>query len=95
MVSITGFVFNCETTTEIRGPVAHRQLRTNFTESANRATFITRQDVRNIVRKIEDSLKHQHQIDAVSVDRLVKELMLEEDNPIIAYKSQVFLIFWC
>ena len=74
---------------EIRGPIVNRQLRSGFTESATRATFITRQDIRNIVRKIEDSLKHRHQIDAVSVDRLVKELKLEEDNPIIAYKPQV------
>ena len=45
---------------EIRGPIVNRQLRSGFTESATWATFITRQDIRNIVRKIEDSLKHRH-----------------------------------
>ena len=65
---------------EIRGPIVNQQLRSGFTESATWATFITRQDIRNIVRKIEDSLKHRHQIDAVSVDHLVKELKLEENR---------------
>ena len=76
--------YNSFLKTEIRGPIVNRQLRSGFIESANWATFITRQDIRNIVRKIEDFLKHWHQIDAVSVHCLVKELKLREENPIIA-----------
>ena len=35
------------------------------------------QDARNIVRKMENALKHRHSNDALSVDRLVKELQNE------------------
>ena len=33
-------------------------------------------------------VKHRHNNDAVSVDRLCKELQNEEDSPTIAYKPQ-------
>lgn len=74
----------------MRGPLCSRENRGDFKGKATRSTFITRQDVRNIVRKFENSIKHRHQNDAMSVDRLVKELQLEEENPIIAYKPQVW-----
>ena len=54
-----------------------------------RSSFITRHDARNIVRRFENVIKHRHHNDAVSVDRLVSELRKGEDNPVIAYKSQV------
>ena len=44
------------------------------------------QDARNIVRKMENALKHRHSNDALSVDRLVKEL--QNETTIIAYKPQ-------
>ena len=46
------------------------------------------QDARNIVRTLDNFVKHRHNNDAVSVDRLCKELENEEDSPIIAYKPQ-------
>ena len=74
---------------DIRGPLCNRENRSDFEEKATRSSFITRQDARNIVRKFESAIKHRHQNDAVSVDRLVNELRKGEDNPVIAYKSQV------
>ena len=72
----------------IRGPLANRRNRDNFLSEATRASFITRQDARNIVRTLDSVVKHRHNNDAVSVDRLCKELQNEEDSPIIAYKPQ-------
>lgn len=73
----------------IRGPLCSRENRSDFEEHATRSSFITRQDARNIVRRLENAIKHRHQNDAVSVDRLVSELQQEADNPVIAYKPQV------
>ena len=72
----------------IRGPLANRGNRDNFLFEATRASFITRQDARNIVRTLDSVVKHRHNNNAVSVDRLCKELQNEEDSPIIAYKPQ-------
>ena len=76
---------------DIRGPLCTRENRSNFEVQATRSSFITRQDARNIVRRFENAIKHRHQNDAVSVDRLVSELQKAEDNPVIAYKSQVHI----
>lgn len=73
----------------VRGSLCNRENRGNFEGKATRSSFITRQDARNIIRRFENAIKHRHQNDALSVDRLVKELQLEEENPIIAYKPQV------
>ena len=40
------------------------------------------------MHKLDHALKHRHNDDAVSVDRLVHELQQEEPSPIIAYKRQ-------
>lgn len=72
----------------IRGTLVHRSNRESFSSEATRATFITRQDARNMVRALENSFKHRHENDALSVDRLVKELSGEKESPIIAYKPQ-------
>ena len=42
----------------------------------------------NLIRKVDNALKHRHQNDAVSVDRLVKELQQEDPSPVIGYKPQ-------
>ena len=65
--------------------------RSDFEEKATRPSFITWQDAWNIVKKVRKIIidKHMHQNDAVSVDRLINELRKGEDNPVIAYKSQV------
>ena len=76
---------------DIRGPLCTRENRSNFEEQATGSSFITRQDARNIVRRFENAIKHRYQNDAVSVDRLVSELRKAEDNPVIAYKSQVYI----
>ena len=68
----------------IRGPPANRGNRDNILSEATRA----RQDARNIVRTLDSVVKHRHNNNAASVDRLCKELQNEEDSPIIAYKPQ-------
>lgn len=50
--------------------------------------FITRQDCRNIVRKLKNFTNHRHADDAISTDRIVRELKLENPSPILAYKPQ-------
>ena len=72
---------------EVRGNLSCRSNRQNFLSEATRATFITRQDARNIVRTMDNALKHRHENDAISVDRLVSELQ-KEDNVIVSYKPQ-------
>ena len=72
----------------IRGTLVERNHRHHFQANASRATFITRQDARNIIRKLDNALKHRHKDDAISVDRLVQELEQEKPSPIIAYKPQ-------
>ena len=47
-----------------------------------------RQDCRNIVRRHKHFSTHRHADDAVSVDRIVKELSLENLSPVIGYKPQ-------
>lgn len=65
-----------------------RAKRQDFRTCATRRHFITKQDCRNIGRKLNEFIKHHHTDDAVSVDRLVKEFQLESPSPIIAYKPQ-------
>lgn len=43
---------------------------------------------RNACRKLRNSTYHRHTDDAISVDRLVKELLLENPSPILFYKPQ-------
>lgn len=63
-----------------------RLQRKTFSEAALRRHFVTRQDCRNACRKIRDFANHRHKNDALSVDRIVKELKIEEPCPVIAYK---------
>ena len=56
----------------------NRENRDNFLTEATRASFITRQDARNIVRMLDNIVKHRHNNDAVSLDRLCRELENEE-----------------
>ena len=87
--STSSYCFSCMNL-DIRGPLCNRENRSDFEEHATRSSFITRQDARNITRRFENAIKHRHQNDAVSVDRLVSELRKGEDNPVVAYKSQVW-----
>ena len=87
--STSSYCFSCMNL-NIRGPLCNRENRSDFEEHAMRSSFITRQDARNINRRFENAIKHRHQNDAVSVDRLVSELRKGEDNPVVAYKSQVW-----
>ena len=52
---------------------------------ASKATFVTRQDARNIVRTLDKARKSRHENDAVSVKRLVQEL---REKVVIGYKPQ-------
>ena len=60
--------------------------RKSFSEAGLHHHFVTRQDCRNACRKIRDFVNHHHKNDALSVDRIVSELKLEEHCPVIAYK---------
>ena len=59
-----------------------------FDQMATRRHFVTRQDCRNACRKIRDFTNHRHDNDAVSVDRIVNELELEDPSPVIGYKPR-------
>ena len=88
------FLFKCESIIHFciylcrhpREP-SGRGNREKFLCEATRATFMTRQDARNIVRTMDNALKHRHENDAVSVERLVCELE-KEGNLVLAYKPQ-------
>ena len=71
--------------TGIRGNLADQTNRDNFLREASRATFITRQDARNIIRTMDNALRCRHENDAISVERLVQEL---GQKVIIGYKPQ-------
>ena len=60
-------------------------MRSEYVQQVNRTHFITRQDCCNIVRNLSN---HQHENDAISVDRIVKELQQESPSPVIFYKPQ-------
>ena len=87
-------VFSCMDL-EIRGLLCNHEKRSDFEEHAMRSSFITQQDARNIIRRFKKAIKHRNQNDAVSVDRYVCELRKGEDNPVVAYKSQVWQIHDC
>ena len=48
--------------------------------------FITRQDLCNITRRIQDFARHRHSEDATSVDRIARELAQEDPSPVLFYK---------
>ena len=72
----------------IRAELSSRSKRGSFLDSARRKHFLTRQDCRNIGRKLKDFSRHRHKDDAVSVDRIVRELRMESPSPVLAYKPQ-------
>ena len=72
----------------IRDDLGSHARRNDFKEQATRKHFITRQDCRNIGRKVKDFSKHRHNDDAVSVDRIVRELQQETPSPMLTYKPQ-------
>ena len=72
----------------IRDDLGSCARRNDFMEQATRKHFITRQDCRNIGRKVKDFSKHRHNDDAVSVDRIVRELQQETPSPVLTYKPQ-------
>ena len=74
--------------TDIRGSLPECSNRDKFLSQATRASFITRQDARNIIRILDNALKLRHKNDAQSVDYLVRELQQEENKVVIAYKTQ-------
>ena len=73
---------------DIREEIGERHQRNEFDKVVSRKHFITRQDCRNVCIKIRDFTNHRHTNDAVSVDRIVQELQLENPSPVIAYKPQ-------
>ena len=73
---------------DIREEIGERHQRNEFDKVVFRKHFITRQDFCNVCTKICDFTNHRHTNVAVSVDRIVQELQLENPNPVIAYKPQ-------
>ncbi|XP_065903839.1 uncharacterized protein [Dysidea avara] len=73
---------------DIQEDIGSRHLRQDFDEVVARKHLIKRQDCRNAIRKTRDFTNHRHTNDAISVDRIVKELQLESPSSIIAYKPQ-------
>ena len=85
---ICGIYESVKFLTEICGNLGSRVNRDDFKTNATRKHFITRQDCRNIGRKLKEFKMHRHTDDAVSVDRHVHELQQESPSPVIAYKPQ-------
>ena len=72
--------------TDVRSDLGSRHQRKAFDQVASRRHFITRQDCRNACRKIRDFANHRHKNDALSVNRIVRELQMEDPSPVIGYK---------
>ena len=73
---------------DIRGEVGTREARKQFREEVTRKHLITRQDCRNITRRVRDFSSHRHAEDAISTDRIVHELQMENPTPVLLYKQQ-------
>ena len=71
---------------DIREEIGERHHRNEFDEVVSRKHFTTRQDCCNACLKIRDLTNLRHGNDAVSVDRIVQELQLENPSAVIAYK---------
>ena len=76
---------------DIREEIGERRHWNEFDEVVSRKHLITQQDCRNACLKIRDFTNHRHSNDAVSVDRIVQELQLENPSAVIAYKPQEVL----
>lgn len=74
--------------TDIREERGGRHQRHTFDEEIKRKHFITRQDCHNACRKIRNFTNHRHENDAISIDRIVRELNFEESSPVLAYKPR-------
>jgi len=72
---------------DIREEIREQHCCKKFAETATRKHFITRQDCRNACQKLKDFTSHRHANDAISVNRIVTELELEDVSPVIAYKA--------
>ena len=73
---------------DIRAELGGRTGRDQYQDCVTRGHFVTRQDLRNITRKIRDFAHHRHSEDATSVDRIANELLREVPSPVLFYKSQ-------
>lgn len=73
---------------DIRGEIGTREARKKFRKEVTRKHFITRQDCRNITRRVRDFSSHRHTEDAISTDRIVHELQKENPTPVLLYKQQ-------
>ena len=73
---------------DIRAELGGRTRRDQYKGKVSRRHFITRQDLRNITRRIQDFVRHRHSEDATSVDRIARELSQEDPSPVLFYKPQ-------
>ena len=74
--------------TDIREDIGNRTRRDEFDETVARKHFLTRQDVNNIRRKVQDNQVIRHEDDATSVSIRIAELQQEPFNHILVYKPQ-------
>ena len=61
-------------------------MRGQFEDLVTREKVVSRQDIRNIARKLERLTQISHQDDATSVHHMVQELRAERYNMILYYK---------
>ena len=73
-----GMLFTCKTCSntrivyiDIRAELGSRQQREQFDSQATRRQFITRQDCRNVCRRIRNFSIHRHTNDAISDDAMI------------------------
>ena len=60
----------------------------HLTDNYNHSMYCKYELYRNVCRKLDNFKRHQHLEDAISVDRIVKELKEETPSPILYYKPQ-------
>ena len=88
MYTAIAVIINFLLSLDIRAELGGRTGRDQYQDCATRRHFITRQDLRNITRKIRDFAHHRHSEDATSVDRIANELLREVPSPVLFYKPQ-------
>ena len=76
------------TLTDIREDIGNRAKRNEFEQTVGRKHYLTRQDINNIKRNVQDNQVIRHQDDATSVSIRVAELQQEPFNPVLMYKPQ-------
>ncbi len=70
---------------DVQGAAGGREVRDNF-DLVTREKLVSRQDLRNIQRKLERLTQICHEDDATSVHLMVEALRKETHDPVVLYK---------